>query len=550
MTRMDRKTEQKTYRGVGAAPGTAHARLDFHLRRRAEPDRMSTRTRAEELSRFEAARARARAEIEELTATAARRAGEDAAGIFEIHGMLLDDEDLTAAVTSAIDRGLTAESAVRRAGEQLAAVFDGMEDEYLRERAADMRDVAERVCDCLDGGTPDKKSAGGGKVIIVAADLSPAETVKLDPAAVLGFVTFGGSRNSHTAILAREMGIPAVVMTGEIPESCNGCDALLDGDSGTLTVDPPLAMLEEYACRADEARRRRERLAAAAHLPAVTLSGKRIRLMANIGSPAEAAAAAAAGADGIGLFRSEFLYLGRTDLPGEEEQLAAYRRALDAFPHGEVIVRTLDVGADKKIAALPTAAEENPALGVRGIRFCFENPDIFRTQLRALCRASAFGALSVMIPMVVCADEVGRVRTLLREVQNELRFEEYPFDPEMPLGIMLETPAAALMCDRLCAECDFFSVGTNDLCQYTLAADRQNGRLETLIEQNTEPVFRLISGAADAVHRAGGGKWLGVCGELAADPSFTARFVSAGVDELSVAPPYVAAVKDKIRSTV
>ena len=551
---MNQKTNKKIYSGIGAAPGALHGRLSFRRRREATRNEMSSRSPDEEKKSFEAARARARADIEELAAAAARRAGEEAAGIFEIHGMLLDDEDFTASVYSGIESGLTAASAVAAAGDRLAAVFDGMEDEYLRERAADMRDVAERVLDCLEPGC--SGSAGGpgtrsgARSIIVAPDLSPAETVKLDPAEVLGFVTFGGSRSSHTAILAREMGIPAVVMTGTIPDDCDGRDALLDGGKGTLTVDPSLEELEAFATHEAEVRRRRERLAAAAHLPAVTLSGKHIRMMANIGSPAEAAAAASAGADGIGLFRSEFLYLGRADLPGEEEQLAAYRRALDAFPHGQVIVRTLDIGADKKIAALPAKDEENPALGVRGIRFCFHNEEIFRTQLRALCRASAYGALSVMIPMVVCADEVRRVRTLLREVRNELRFEEYPFDAKMPLGIMLETPAAALMCDTLCAECDFFSVGTNDLCQYTLAADRQNGSLEPLIAQNTEPVFRLIRSAAETVHRAGGGKWIGVCGELAADPAMTARFLDAGVDELSVSTPYVAEIKEKIRSSI
>lgn len=537
-------------RGIGAAPGMAHGRLSFRRRAEARCDEQSRRTPAEERARFAAARDRARADIEELAATAARRAGEDAAAIFEIHGMLLDDEDFGAAVEDGISRGLTAESAALTAGERLAAVFDGMEDEYLRARAADMRDVARRVLDCFAGTAPDSGSEPGGACIIVAPDLSPAETVTLDPAGVLGFVTFGGSRTSHTAILARQMGIPAIVMTGEIPAEYNGCDALLDGAAGVLTVDPTLTELEEFADRENAARERRERLAATAHLPAVTLSGRRIAMMANIGSPDEAAAAAEAGADGIGLFRSEFLYLGRGDLPGEEEQLAAYRRALSAFPHGQVIVRTLDIGADKTLASVPAAHEENPALGVRGVRFCFRNPTIFRTQLRALCRASAFGKLAVMIPMVVCADEVRRVRALLREVQNELRYEEYPFDPAMPLGIMLETPAAALMCDTLCEVCDFFSVGTNDLCQYTLAADRQNGGLAALIEDNTEPVFRLIGAAADAVHRAGGGKWIGVCGELAADASLTAKFLAAGADELSVSPPYIAEIKEKIRSSV
>lgn len=430
----------------------------------------------------------------------------------------------------------------------MAAVFEGMEDEYLRARAADMRDVCRRVHDRLTGRA--RGESQSSPAIIVAPDLSPSETVSLDPAAVLGFVTFGGSRSSHTAILARQMGIPAVVMTGPIPDVYDGCDAMLDAAAGTVTVNPGMEELEAFADRERLEREKRERLAALAQLPAVTLSGRRIMMMANVGSPGEVAAAAAAGADGIGLFRSEFLYLGRDTLPDEEEQLAAYRKALDSIPGKPVIVRTLDIGADKTTPALPMPHEENPALGIRGVRFSLKNTGIFRTQLRALCRASAFGDLRVMLPMVVSADEVRRVRTLLREVQNELRFEEYPFDPAMPLGIMLETPAAALMCDALAAECDFFSVGTNDLCQYTLAADRQNEALGGLIDENLEPVLRLIRSAAEAVHRAGGGKWIGVCGELAADTALTSRFLDAGVDELSVSVPYIAEVKEKIRAGI
>ena len=540
------------FHGVGAGRGIAHGRLSFRTARHGAAGngttRQSTLTPEAERARFEKARGAARDHVSELTERAAAAAGEEAAAIFEIHGMLLDDEDFISAALEGIAGGLTAEAAAADAGEKLAAVFDGMEDEYLRARAADMRDVAHSVCERLGGRT--ETGSADAPSIIVAPDLSPSETVTLDPAAVLGFVTFGGSRSSHTAILARQMGIPAVVMTGVIPDGYDGCDAMLDAEAGTVTVNPGLDELEAFADRERAERERREHLAALSSLPAVTLSGRRVMMMANIGSPDEAAAAAAAGADGIGLFRSEFLYLGRNTLPDEEEQLGAYRAALTAMPGKPVIVRTLDIGADKKLDALPTDDEENPALGIRGVRFCLLNPVIFRTQLRALCRASAFGELRVMLPMVVSADKVGRVRSLIRDVQNELRFEEYHFDPSMPVGIMIETPAAALMCDRLAPVCDFFSVGTNDLCQYTLAADRQNGRLGQLIDENTEPVFRLIKTAADAVHAAGGGRWIGVCGELAADPSMTARFLEAGVDELSVPAVCIPEIKEKIRSSL
>ncbi|MDD6261191.1 MAG: phosphoenolpyruvate--protein phosphotransferase [Clostridiales bacterium] len=539
------------FRGVGAGKGMAHGRLSFRHAAETEAaaaDRHSRLSADAERVRFERSRSEARDDIAELERRAAKTAGEESAAIFEIHGMLLDDEDFTQAVSEGLADGLTAEAAVSDAGERLAAVFEGMEDEYLRARAADMRDVCRRVHDRLTGHA--RGESQSSPAIIVAPDLSPSETVSLDPAAVLGFVTFGGSRSSHTAILARQMGIPAVVMTGPIPDVYDGCDAMLDAAAGTVTVNPGMEELEAFADRERLEREKRERLAALAQLPAVTLSGRRIMMMANVGSPGEVAAAAAAGADGIGLFRSEFLYLGRDTLPDEEEQLAAYRKALDSIPGKPVIVRTLDIGADKTTPALPMPHEENPALGIRGVRFSLKNTGIFRTQLRALCRASAFGDLHVMLPMVVSADEVRRVRTLLREVQNELRFEEYPFDPAMPLGIMLETPAAALMCDTLAAECDFFSVGTNDLCQYTLAADRQNEALGRLIDENLEPVLRLIRSAAEAVHRAGGCKWIGVCGELAADTALTSRFLDAGVDELSVSVPYIAEVKEKIRAGI
>lgn len=551
-----KKTENGlTVLGVGIGKGIAHGKLCFRKKHTENKtaDGKSKLTPGQEAARFSSALEKAKKESRELERRAAATAGESAAEIFEIHSMMLDDEELSTAVKSRILSGDTAESAIRAAGEQLASVFEQMDDEYLRARAYDMRDIAGRLESKLsDASASDAQSAV--PVIIVAADLTPSETVTLDTSSVLGFVTFGGSKNSHTAILARQMDIPALVMTGELPCELDGHDAIIDAEKGLLYLDPGLEELELFADRMRRESDDKKRRSMLARLPAVTLSGRKVDIFANIGDPVEAKKALSAGAEGIGLFRSEFLFLGRKTPPDEDEQIAAYRSVLEAMGDRRVVVRTLDVGADKLPEFLSEAAaepaEENPALGVRGIRFCFEHTELFRTQLRALCRASVYGKLSIMLPMVVSADEVKKARDILREVQNELRFEEYPFDPEIQLGIMIETPASAIMCKELAACSDFFSVGTNDLCQYTLAADRQNSKLGELIENNLEPVFRLIEMAAAAIHSEKGKKWIGVCGELAAEREYTSRFLAAGVDELSIASPCIPSIKEEVRSTV
>lgn len=557
--------------GVGVSGGSASGRIEFVKREDVTGgDPAVFRGIREETEDFYSALSDAGDELNEVSRKTAELAGGDAAAIFEIHGMLLTDPDFSGGVEALIKNGVPAVTAVGRVTEEMASVFDAMEDEYFRGRAADVRDVGGRVVRLLSGkerGKSSGKSALGGRsedrIILVSPDLTPGETAGLDTSRVAGIVTFGGSASSHSAILAKALGIPAIIGTGGISPDADGKYAVIDGDAGTLTVEPEAEQLSDFyeKQKRDEARRRElERIR---ELPAVTKSGKRIAVFANVGSAEEAEAAFAAGAEGIGLFRSEFLFLGRNSAPTEEEQYSAYRRAIDAMRgrDGVVVVRTLDVGADKVVPYLDMPESENPALSVRGIRLCLRNPDLFRTQLRALCRASAHGRLAVMLPMVVSADEIGQTRMMLREEAENLRREGQEVSDDIPVGIMIETPASAVMAKELAKEADFFSVGTNDLCQYTFAADRQDPELSYLTEGEgrLEPVFRLIRFAAACIHAenaAGesssgmpGKKWIGICGELAADPSLTARFIDCGADELSVSPPYLLSLRESIRLT-
>ncbi len=465
------------------------------------------------------------------------------AEIFEIHRMLLNDEELLDGVRLAIGDGRDAVSAVLEVSERMADVFDRMEDEYLKARAADMRDIGTALAEALSGGP--RREEDYRDAIIVADDLTPGETVGLDPSRVRGFVTFRGSKTSHTAILARAMGIPALVAVGNIPEEYDTHEALIDAASGTLCIDPGGPEREALAYRKREESEKRARLLALAGMPAVTRSGKRIKVMANLGAPSELRAALEGGCDGVGLFRSEFLFIGRSEAPDEEEQFEAYRDVARGLSGRRLIIRTLDIGADKQVAYIKHEPEENPALGVRGIRLCLSNSELFRVHLRAILRASAYGRVSLMLPMVVSCDEIRRTRSMISGVMSELRRQGEDFDPNIEVGVMLETPAAAVMAGELARFADFFSVGTNDLCQYTLAADRQNPELSALIEENYEPVFRLIRDAAERIHASG--KWIGVCGEMAADARFAERFAAIGVDELSLSPRYIAGIKERIR---
>ncbi len=535
------------YRGIGIGESAVLGNLRFLESKKSAPV-PKFRDRQTEEREFRDALDRARADTSSLRKRTLSSAGAEAAAIFEIHEMLLSDPDFIDLVISGISEGLPAATAVLEAGESLAAMFEGMDDEYLSGRAADMRDIASRVRAILLGESENSES-GDSSDIIVARDLTPAETAKLDTERVAGFVTFAGSVNSHTAILARAMDIPALIRAEEFSSELNGAPAIPDARPGALSVFPTPEELSNFA---DELRRRdaeKSRLRTLASLPAVTKSGKKIALYANIGSLPEAEAALRSGAEGIGLFRSEFLFIGREDLPSEEEQFAAYREAARLFADraGPVVIRTLDIGADKVLPALRLGIEDNPALGSRGIRLSLSHPELFRAQLRAILRASAFGKTAIMLPMISTASEIAATRKLLSEEKNRLRFEEVAFDESIELGIMIETPAAAIMARELGRECDFFSVGTNDLFQYTLAADRQNQSLSYLYSEGGEAVMRLIRMAADGIHASGEGKWIGICGEMAADTSLTERLISLGADELSVSPPYIARVKEKIR---
>ncbi|MCQ2354520.1 MAG: phosphoenolpyruvate--protein phosphotransferase [Clostridia bacterium] len=577
------KDASAVFHGIGVNDGAAAGKLKFISAandRQRDPSALKFRGIETELSAFFDAREKARGQISEICQKTAELAGGDAAAIFEIHDMLLTDPDFTDGIESLIRSGVTAAEATENVTEEMAAVFESMEDEYLRGRAADMRDVGGRVADILygidrgisnDGG----KTAASEKVIVVSRDLTPGETAGLDTSRVCGIVTFAGSLTSHSAILARALGIPAVVQSGNIPVGFDGKYAIIDAAAGALVVEPTANQLDNFYEKQKRDSERKKELEKVRDLPAETKNGKKIAIFANIGSAEEADAAHEAGAEGIGLFRSEFLFLGRSEAPSEEEQFRAYRKVLEIMSdkQGPVVVRTLDIGADKTLPYLNMPHEDNPALGVRGIRLCLQNEDLFRTQLRALCRASVYGKLAVMLPMIISADEIRQTRRIMTEEALKLRASGVPVADRIPLGIMIETPASAVMGRELAREADFFSVGTNDLCQYTFAADRQNPDLLPLMtgEDKLEAVFRLIKFAAGCIHSegfeeeqndgknegnkldvSGSGemkKWIGVCGELAADTSLTQHFIDCGADELSVSSPYVLPVKNQVRQS-
>ncbi len=518
---------------------------------------------AVELSRLADARREAGVQIQAMRRQAEATVGDKEAQIFDIHGMLLEDADFTETMDSHIQDGMSAEQAVLTTVDQFAAMMRGLGDPYLAARAADVKDIGTRLMRILTGESD--MSADGNTVaaepyILVADDLTPSETVTLDRSMILGFVTFTGSVNSHTAILARAMGIPALVGTGPIDPSCDGMTALLDAGQGTLLINPDqdteACFVRSQKAQREAGRSKEAYLRSLLGVPAMTRSGHKIMVYANIGSPEEVPAALAGGAEGIGLLRSEFLYLSLNEYPGEDVLFAAYRRVAQGMAGRRVVIRTMDIGADKRIPYFGLDPEENPAMGYRGVRICLDREGIFKTQLRALLRASAYGRVAVMIPMVVSVDEVHRCRQLLEVCRTELIHEGKAvaghmtdrtaerIAERMEFGIMVETPAAAVMSRELAAEVDFFSVGTNDLSQYTLAADRQNPAVMHICRDNMEPVLRLAGMASRAIHDRGG--WIGVCGEMAADPALTQRWADMKVDELSVSSPYLLSLRGSI----
>lgn len=500
---------------------------------------------AAELTRFEAAKEKAMGQLKMLYEKAKRDVGEEEAMIFDVHQMLLDDLDYNESITGIIENDkMNAEYAVFMTGEQMAAMFLAMEDEYMRGRAADIHDISDRLISILNG-TQVSPEAMPEPVIIVAEDLAPSETVQFDKSKLLAIVTQKGSANSHTAILARTMNIPSLVTTDiEVDQSYHGRCAIVDGFAGQIYIDPDevtMVKMREKKKKADEQRALLQEMKGK---ETVTQGGKHIHLYSNIGGINDVDAVLENDGEGIGLFRSEFLYLGCDDYPSEDVQFEAYKAVLSKMNGKKVIIRTLDIGADKQIDYFELPKEENPALGYRAIRICLTRKEVFRTQLRALLRASAYGTLGIMFPMIISVKEIEEIKQFYEEVKLELARENVEMG-EVELGIMIETPAAAVISDLLAPHVDFFSIGTNDLSQYTLAIDRQNQSLDNFFDPHHEAILRLIQMTIENAHKYGA--WCGICGELGADMELTARFVQMGIDELSVSPGYTLELRKRIR---
>lgn len=498
-----------------------------------------------EIARVGAAIEQSKVQLQELYEKALSEVGESNAMIFKVHQMMLEDELYLDAVYNVIRTELAnAEYAVSVTGDSFAEMFAGMDDEYMSARAADMKDISSRLIRNLAGYERiDLKNMEPS--VIIAEDLTPSETVQLDKSKVLAFVTVHGSANSHTAILARTMNIPALVgVPMNLEEISNGMTVIADGFSGTLILEPSEEIRTETELKICEEREKTKLLLELKGKENVTLDGRQIDIFANIGSVSDVEQVLEYDAGGIGLFRSEFLYLGRDTFPTEEEQFEAYKQVLQAMGDKKVIIRTLDIGADKQADYFGLEKEENPALGYRAIRICLKQPDLFRTQIRALFRAAVYGNLSVMYPMIISTEEVEQIQKIVAEVKEELEKAEIPFKV-LEQGIMIETPAAVMISDELAEMVDFFSIGTNDLTQYTLAIDRQNQKLDDFYNPHHKAVLRMIKMVVDNAHKAG--KWVGICGELGADLTLTAEFVRMGVDELSVAPSMVLNIRKIVR---
>lgn len=498
-----------------------------------------------EVARFEAAKETAIGQLDDLYEKALAEAGEEQAMIFDVHKMMLDDGDYLDAITGLIrSEKVNAEYAVHTTGEQFAAVFASMDDDYMKARSADVKDISGRVIRIL-AGIGDGSIASEEPVILLADDLTPSETVSLDKSKILAFVTRNGSANSHTAILARSMNIPALVQTDvELLKKYHGIDAVVDGLDGKLYLDPEEAVLAELVQKKEACGRERAELEKLIGLDNVTRDGRKINVYANIGSPEDVDKVLLNDAGGIGLFRSEFLYLGREDYPSEEEQFEIYKEVLSRMEGKKVIIRTLDIGADKQVDYFKLPKEENPAMGYRAIRICLDRIDVFKTQLRAIYRASVYGTAAIMFPMIISVKEILRIKEIVEEVKAELTAAGIEIAP-VELGIMVETPAAVMISEELAKEVSFFSIGTNDLTQYTLAIDRQNQSLDTIYDSHHPAVLRMIRMTIENGHK--GGAWVGICGELGADTTLTKTFVDMGIDELSVSPTYVLGLRKAIR---
>ena len=533
-----------TIEGKSVYSGVAIGRLAIYHKADNQVKREKISDVEAELARFEEARNTAKEQLAGLYEKALKEVGEVNAAIFEVHQMMLDDLDYVESVTNMIQsQEVNAEYAVATTGDTLSEVFASMDDDYMRERAADVKDISNRVIAVLQG-----NGAGGlnadEPVILLADDLAPSETVQLDKSKVLSFVTRHGSTNSHTAILARTMNIPALIGIDYL-EDAEGKMGIVDGYEGKLIIDPPVSVLETYQKRKEADEEKKRLLLELKGKENVTIDGTKINLYANIGSVADVASVLANDAGGIGLFRSEFLYLESSDYPTEEEQFAAYRKVAESMAGKKVIIRTLDIGADKQVDYFHLDKEDNPAMGYRAIRICLDRRDVFKTQLRALYRASYYGTISIMFPMIISVNEVKEIKKVIAEVKAELDEEKIPYK-DVEIGIMIETPAAVMRSEELAQEVDFFSVGTNDLTQYTLAIDRQNPKLDNIYDSHHPAILKMLKMIVDNGHK--GGCWVGICGELGADTTLTETFLKMGFDELSVSPSMILKVRQEIRS--
>ena len=539
----------QVYSGKSVFGGIAIGKISVYRKNEQQVKRVRTEDTKGELARYEAAKAAAIEQLQELYQKALKEVGEANAAIFEIHQMMLDDGDYNESVENIIEtQKVNAEYAVAVTGDNFAQMFRAMDDDYMRERAADVKDISERVLSILNGGQKGKVVTDE-PVIIVADDLAPSETVQLEKDMVLSFVTVHGSVNSHTAILARTMAIPALIGTEELPldDTVDGKLAVVDGLNGKIYVEPDSQTLEAMKKRRQAELEKKELLQQLLKgKENVTLDRKKIMLYANIGNIKDLATVIQNDAGGIGLFRSEFIYLEKDRYPTEEEQFSIYKAAVETMAGKRVIIRTLDIGADKQCEYFKMDKEENPALGYRAIRICLTRPEIFKTQLRALFRASAYGNLAIMYPMITSLWEVKRIKEIVEEVKAELTAEQLELgNPQQ--GIMIETPAAVMMSGELAKEVDFFSIGTNDLTQYTLAIDRQNPKLDKFYDAHHPAVLSMIRMTVENAHKAG--IWAGICGELGADTSLTKEFLAMGVDELSVSPGSILPIRKIILET-
>lgn len=533
--------------GKGVSKGVAAGPISFYRRASGVIPRHEVSDTAAELERFRAARETAKEQLAKLYEKALAEVGEDAAMLFEAHQMMLEDLDFVESIEGMIENdSVNAEAAVSDTGAQFAEMFAAMDDSYMQARAADIRDISARVIGILTG-EGESGIVSDVPCIVAADDLAPSETVQLDKSLILGFITSAGSANSHTAILARTMGIPAIISAGDaLQPEMEGKYAIIDGQTGEAVIEPDDAERERLLKKQAKEKALKELLDQLKGKPNVTKDGRNVMVYCNIGSPADIDAVLQNDGGGIGLFRSEFLYLQGSDYPTEDEQFEAYKTVAERMGGRRVIIRTLDIGADKQADYFHLDKEENPAMGLRAIRICLTRPEVFRTQLRALYRASAYGKIAIMFPMITSVWEVQEIKRICRNIRAELAEEGVPMADKVELGIMIETPAAVMMSAELAREVDFFSVGTNDLTQYTLAVDRQGVGLDRFFDAHHPAVLRMLRMAAKNAHKAG--IWIGICGELGADAELIETFLSMGIDELSVSPSAVLPLRSAIRS--